>query len=406
MISHHLCSFEAEFQSLAKAWLPRTCDFEAWGFHQNWSADWQKEPDSSRFLVFQGRLTWNAAAIGLHEPTLREEMVPCALHGAKGLMEVMWDRKNGGWWWITDLNGGPLPMCKDQKHLYGISFALYGLAGALRLTGDPQVKAWLEEGWEWTDRHAHDEVSGGMRDALGVDGTVLTSPLHPDKPLDFLSAPFGGRSQNTALHVLEALTEVYKALPNPTTQARLEEMLEIVLTKMLLPGDWLAVMFTDAWQPTDFRASFGHDIEAAFLIIEARRALGRPRGREDEIAERIALASLKGLDEEQGGFWDSEWSKAKGMRKTWWAQAEALGALALFAARSGPNQSRFQAALENQWSFIERFVLDKANGGWIPDTDGAGKPFPDQGKSHAWQGAYHEIRGLINAINAAKHIDP
>lgn len=406
MISHHLCSFEAEFQSLAKAWLPRTCDFEAWGFHQNWSADWQKEPDSSRFLVFQGRLTWNAAAIGLHEPTLREEMVPCALHGAKGLMEVMWDRKNGGWWWITDLQGNPLPMCQDQKHLYGISFALYGLAAASRLTGDSQVKAWLEESWEWTDRHAHDEVNGGMRDALGADGRVLTSPLQPGKPLDFLGASFGGRSQNTALHVLEALTEVHKALPTTTTKDRLAEMLEIVLTKMLLPGDWLAVMFTEDWQPTDLRASYGHDIEAAFLIIEARRALGRPRGKEDEIAERIALASLKGLDEEQGGFWDSEWSKAKRMRKTWWAQAEALGALALFAARSGPNQSRFQAALENQWSFIERFVLDKANGGWIPDTDGAGKPFPDQGKSHAWQGAYHEIRGLINAINAAKHIDP
>lgn len=406
MLQSLLPSFSNELEDVARAWLPRVADFEGWGFHENWTFDWMKEPDDRRFLVFQGRLTWVAGALGLFYPHQKDVMSECALHGCRGLMEVMWDKKHGGWWWMTDPDGKPLSLSLEQKHLYGISFGLYGLASALRLTGDPQVKAWLEEAFAWTDISAHDELHGGMRDALSIEGIVLTRAIHPDYPRDFLGSPYGHRAQNTALHVLEALTEVYRALPNPTTQARLEEMLEITLTKMLLPEGWLGVQFTRDWTPTDIRPSYGHDIEAAFLIVEARRALGRPKGREDEIAEKIALTALAGVDEERGGFWDSAWTKARGTRKTWWAQAEALGAMALFAGRPGPNQEKFASAAQAQWRHILRFQVDKKHGGWIPDTNAVGEPFPDQGKSHRWQGAYHEVRGLMTAILAAQGTDP
>lgn len=400
-----LSQFEAELKTLADAWLPRTADLDQWGFHENWDEHWQKTPDESRFLVFQGRLTWVAGAIGLHYPEQKEAMAKLALHGAKGLMEVMWDKKNGGWWWRTDLQGNPLPSCLDQKHSYGNSFGLYGLASAYRLTGDPQVKEWLEEAFNWVDSHSHDKEHGGYRDALGADGRVLTSPVDPSQPIDFLGSSFGDKSQNTALHVLEALTEVYKAMPNPETKARLEEMLEITLTKMLLPGDWLAVRFNRDWTPIDTRPSWGHDIEAAFLIVEARRALGRPIGKEDEIAERIVMKSLEGLDEESGGFWDAIWSKESGRSKTWWAQAEAVGALALFAARKGRNADRFESAMQNIWAFTDQFFIDKEYGGWISYVTPQGAPYGGKEKSHEWQGVYHEIRGLINAVNAAKGID-
>ncbi len=405
MPSSLLPQFEKELDSLAKAWLPRVLDKEAWGFHQNWDETWQKAEDESRFLVFQGRLTWVAGAVGLYDPSQKASMSSYALHGARGLMEVMWDKDKGGWWWETDLSGRPLESCRDQKHTYGTAFGLYGLASALRLTGSPQVKAWLEEAFDWVDTHGHDKEHGGLRDALGADGRVLTSPLHPSQPIDFLSSSFGDKSQNTALHVLEALTEVYKAMPNPKTRERLEEMLDITLDKMLLPGGWLAVRFTRDWSPTDIRPSWGHDIEAAFLIVEARRALGRPIGREDAIAEAIVVKSLDGLDEEQGGFWDAIWNKESGKSKTWWAQAEAIGALALFAARPGPNQSRFSDALKNIWSFTDQNFIDKTQGGWISYVTPDGQPFGSKAKSHEWQGVYHEVRGLLNAVNAAKGID-
>lgn len=405
MPSSLLPQFEAELKNLSNAWLPKTADFEHWGFHENWDENWQKTPDEFRFLVFQGRLTWVAGALGIHYPEQKEAMSKLAIHGARGLMEVMWDKSNGGWWWRTDLLGNPLSSCIDQKHTYGSSFGLYGLASAYRLTGDTRVKAWLEEAFAWVDGHSHDREFGGYRDALGADGRVLTSPLDPSQPIDFLGSSFGDKSQNTALHVLEALTEVYKAIPNPVTKARLEEMLEVTLSKMLLRDDWLALRFNQDWTPIDTRPSWGHDIEAAFLIVEARRALGRPIGREDEVAERIALKSLDGLDTENGGFWDAIWGKESGQSKTWWAQAEAIGALALFAARHGREETKFQASLENVWEFTKKHFIDHDNGGWISYVTPNGAPYGSKAKSHEWQGVYHEIRGLINAINAAKGID-
>ena len=143
MIQSLLPAFTAELDSLCRAWLPRVADFDGWGFHENWSSDWKKEPDLHRFLVFQGRLTWVAGAVGLFYPDHKQVMAECALHGSRALMEVMWDKRYGGWWWMTELDGKPRQLTHDQKHLYGLSFGLYGLASALRLTGSPQVKAWL-----------------------------------------------------------------------------------------------------------------------------------------------------------------------------------------------------------------------------------------------------------------------
>ena len=47
---------------LTVRWYPRAVDREHGGFHQNFARDWSPRPDDSKFLVYQARMTWTAAA--------------------------------------------------------------------------------------------------------------------------------------------------------------------------------------------------------------------------------------------------------------------------------------------------------------------------------------------------------
>lgn len=405
MVKEFLPSLESEYERLTSAWLPRTFDPETGNFHQNWSHNWQPLRDTHRFLVFQSRLLWNTSAIGLFEPAKADAMSTIAVPAARAFWETFWDKKHGGFWWDTDLNGQPLDYCRDQKHLYGHAFAMYAMAKTIQLTGSPEMLANLEEAFEWIDSKAHDELNGGYYDALGLDGRILTSPVTASEPLDFLSSPFGDKDQNSHLHMLEALSEVHRVLPYPLVKARLDEMLEICVTKMLLPGNWLAYQFKPDYTPTSIRPSWGHDIEAAFLIIDARRSLGKPMGKEDEISDAIALKSLDGWDPEDGGLWEAIWCRDANSGKTWWAQAEALSTLAILGNRGGPNEDHYKQVFKRIWRFIQTYAADQEHGGWISEIDRPGTPANFQPKSYRWQGGYHEIRGVINAIQAIRGND-
>ena len=120
-------------------WFPRAVDTEHGGFHSNFTREWQSAPSEGKFSVFQGRQTWIAAQVALRRPDLRAQFLPIARHGLDYLNDVMWDREAGGFYWGLDDAGHVTPRYTDGKHLYGMSFCLYGLAAAYQATKDPRA---------------------------------------------------------------------------------------------------------------------------------------------------------------------------------------------------------------------------------------------------------------------------
>ena len=49
-------------EELTSHWYPHAVDREHGGFHQNFARDWSAHPDDNRFLVYQARMAWTAAA--------------------------------------------------------------------------------------------------------------------------------------------------------------------------------------------------------------------------------------------------------------------------------------------------------------------------------------------------------
>lgn len=389
-----LPGLEEEADRLCSAWLPRVVDAENGGFRENWDEAWNPLPDPDRFLVFQSRLTWVAGSVGQFYPERAEACRAAAAHGVKNLRRRFWDKEHGGFWWKVGLDGSLLPGLDNVKITYGTVFGIYGLAGASRLTQDPEHLAFAEEAFLWFDEHCHDPEHGGYFEVTNRAGDPIQSERRKGTP-----PPFGAKEQNSQLHVLEAFTELARASAHPLVRERLAEMVEVIAVRMKGPLGSTYVHTTRDWQPLNDSLSPGHDIEAAFLVLDAMKVLGWDDPKLRASAQELADAALEhGWEPQWGGMFDSVGAPYK----SWWPQAESLGALAVLHQEFGGPV--YGEKFVQQWEFIDQHLSDKEHGGWRVYVNYDGTVRGRNTKSDPWQGAYHEVRGMFNSILAARSL--
>jgi mannobiose 2-epimerase len=390
-------------ESYLPLWYPRCVDKVHGGFRQAFAEDWTPETDDNRFLVFQSRLTWVAATAAMYDPALKAAYLPYALHGLDYLDKVMTDRFAGGLFWQVDLAGRPMAPFGDEKHAYGLSFAIYASAAAYAATKEPRALALAQATFEWLDKNARDREHGGYFEALARDGRPLLAPpkgAPAPRFKDGIGTPYGYKSMNTHIHLLESVTALYRVAPEDRLRQRLEELLAIVRDRIAVEPGCLNYYFTPDWRAVPMHDSFGHDIETAFLLVEAAEALGRP---DDETvwraARRIVDHALEwGWDEKNGGFYNEgqAFAQAHDKSKVWWVQAEGLNALLLMHQRYGRETDRYWRAFAKQLRFIWHRQIDYERGGWYNETTADGTPKGDLSKASPWKEAYHDSRALMN----------
>src|SRR5262245_40205497 len=144
-----------------RVWFPRSIDRTSGGFYANFTRDWKPAPSEGKFSVFQGRMTWLAAQIALQRPDLKEQYLPWARHGLDFLTNVLWDKEHGGFFWGLDDQGKITASFTDGKHLYGMSFGLYGAAAAFQATHDEAAMELARKSFSWLEQHAHHTKHGG-----------------------------------------------------------------------------------------------------------------------------------------------------------------------------------------------------------------------------------------------------
>ncbi|MCD8731450.1 AGE family epimerase/isomerase, partial [Klebsiella pneumoniae] len=80
-------------------------------------------------------------------------------------------------------------------------------------------------------------------------------------------------TMNTHIHVLEAYTTLYRIWPDPQVRQSLDRLLSILHDRMFDPElGRLNVFFDKNWASLTDVTSFGHDIEASWLIQDAIEA--------------------------------------------------------------------------------------------------------------------------------------
>ncbi len=390
-------------------WFSRAVDNKNGGFHADFTREWKPAPSRGKFSVFQGRMTWVSAQIAMRRPELKNQYLPIAQHGVDYLSNTMWDKQYGGFYWGLGDDGKPSPAFANGKHLYGISFCLYGLAAAYQATHDPKTLALAQETFRWIDEHAHDSKNGGYFEWLTPEGKVIEAD--PDavalKEVNPAGFPIGYKSMNTHIHLLESFSQLYEVWKDDTLRQRLEELLAIVRDKICVELGVMNLYFTTDWRPIPDHDSYGHDIETAYLILEASEVLGHEH---DAKTERMAKMLVDhtiayAWDDTYGGIYNegTTFGKPEDTSKQWWQQVESLNALLMMHEKYGKENPEYFKLFQRQWDFIKNRQIDEKYRGLYASVqrDGTVTSFS---KAQMWKAAYHDGRAFSNVTARLKKL--
>ena len=378
------------------AWFPRCIDTAYGGFLSDFARDWTPTRSGGKFSVFQGRMTWVAAQVVRRRPDLRDRFLPVVRHGLEYLNGVMWDKIHGGFFWMLDDNGSIPPSSGDGKHLYGMSFCLYGAAAAYQATRDPRALELAQKAFRWIDGHAHDNEHGGYREQLTRDGKSMDSELDRGRAsgVGFI----GFKSMNTHIHLLESFTQLYEVWRDELVRIRLEELLTVTRDKVCAEPGVMNQFFTMDWRPIPDHDSYGHDVETAYLMLEAEEVLGK--GHDPKTGRMARMLVDHGLaygwDRTLGGFYrfGTTFGRPEDRQKEWWMQFEGLNALLLMHETHSRDTDAYFRAFQQQWQFIKRYQIDAEFHGVYEMIGQDGNPTVP-GKGRIWKAAYHDGRALL-----------
>lgn len=388
---------------ILKPWYPRSVDRERGGFIQDYTEDWTEKRDGNKTIVYQSRLTWMAAQVALSFPEKSKEYIAYSNHGLDFLADKMWDKENGGFYWSVDAAGKPTNERDGEKHLYGISFGLYAASVNYKATKNPKALELAKKTFEWIKKHAFDHDHWGYFEALTKAGEPILKPsIFPtDSQTDFIGTRYGMRSMNTHIHLLEAMTAYSEATPQYEGFEELLNMIVIVKNRIVVQPGCLNKFFNADWRPVPDLDSFGHDVETAYLLIEAQTTNAEPDTAAWILSRKIVDHALAfGWDEERGGFYDEGTTFRKVIEndKVWWVQAEGLNALLLMHEHYGDKNPKYGNAFLKEWAFIQKYQIDSKHLGWISYLEADGTPKAGQMKSDQWKDPYHQGRAVINCI--------
>jgi cellobiose epimerase len=396
-------------RDVLNVWFPRSLDNEHGGFRSNFSRDWKPFGRESKFSVFQGRMTWISSQIVVRRPELKQQYLPYVTHGIDCLTGTLWDKEKGGFYWGLAETGAISPFYTDGKQLYGISFAIYGLVSAYQATKDPRALEYAQKGFRWIDEHAHDAKNGGYFEYLSRDGHAYQA--HPESDTVELAPgsgfPVGYKSMNTHIHLLESFTQLYEVWKDGVLRERIQELLAIIRDKVCVDPGAMNLYFTNEWQAFPDHDSYGHDVEAAYLMLEAEDVLGKGHDPRTERMARMLVdhALHYGWDEKMGGFYGEGTTMGEPERKAkeWWVEFEGLNALLLMHERYGKQTDSYFKAFQLQWDFIQKYQIDSEYRGVYTLVGENGKPTVDI-KGSIWKGAYHDGRALLNVSERLNYL--
>lgn len=377
--------------NLLPFWRERCVDHDRGGFIAEMANDGTVREDAPRGLILNARLLWTFSA--LYRQLGDERDLELARRAFDILDSRFRDREHGGYVWRIDASGDPLDR---TKKIYGQAFCIYALSELHLATGEEEPLATAQQLFELIERHAYDAESGGYIEARAGDWSATDDLQLSDK--DMVAA----KSMNTHLHLLEAYTNLVFAIIDPRVVMRLDELIGIFgrhIIRRENGGFHLDHFFDQAWNLQSDTRTYGHDIEAAWLLCEAAEALRGEELRESANLWAIELARstlAEGLDADGGLAYEGRSGSVINGDRDWWCQAEAV--VGFWHAFELTREPAFADAAVGVWEFIKRAMVDEVHGEWFWRVHSDGAVDATEPKVSEWKGPYHSVRMCLEMM--------
>ncbi|MDB5149145.1 MAG: N-acyl-D-glucosamine 2-epimerase [Mucilaginibacter sp.] len=382
-----------ELKNILNYWLNHTVDEANGGFWGKIDNDNQVTAGAAKGSVLNARILWSFSAA--YNQNHDEAYLQAAKRAYDYIKVCFVDDEFGGVYWSVNYKGDKLD---TKKQVYANAFVIYALSEYYLASKLETVKEEAISLYHLLVDKSYDQDKTGYLEAF----TREWQPLGDLR----LSAKDANekKTMNTHLHVLEAYTNLYRIWPDDELKQQIETLVNNFFDHFIdAEAGHLVLFFDEDWNRRSHTVSYGHDIEATWLLLEAAGTIGnhemitRIRG----ICIAIAEATIQGLDAD-GGLW-YEYEPANDhliKEKHWWVQAEAMVGF-YNTWQVSANDKYLQLALNN-WAFVKDKILDKQNGEWFWGIKADGSIMPGEDKAGLWKCPYHNSRACIEIIKRIK----
>ena len=365
------------------------------GFVSNIDHSNQIDHEAPKGSVLNSRILW-AFSAGYHF-TGEDKYLQTADRAFDYFSRHFIDPLCGGVYWTVDAQGAPLD---TRKQIYALAFAVYGMSEYFLASGREEARQSAIAIYNSIVQHSYDERHGGYAEALTRDwGQAADLRLSPKDANE-------KKSMNTHLHLLESFANLLKIWDDAALRKRVIELLDI-FTKHIINSQshHLVLFFDELWNPRSALISYGHDIEASWLLLEAAAKTGDQSLLPviKQISLQLATASTTGLDHDGGLWYEYETANDHLVKeKHSWPQAEAMVGF-LNAWQLTGNRQFLDHSLRS-WQFIKEHVRDDRLGEWYWGVHADYSPMIEKEKAGLWKCPYHNTRACIEVMQRIANI--
>ena len=386
-------------ENILAYWMKYGLEKGGQGFYGAVDLNNQAVPGANKTSVLNARILWTfAAAANLYPGKGYEYLAHTAY---RVVNEDFRDQEHGGFYMELSADN---KVSNDIKHTYAQAFVIYSLSKYYEFHPVPEVLEKVQEIFRFLDKKTKDPEHPGYRESFTRDWNIYQENRMADN-----NEP---KSMNTHLHILEAYAAVYRIWKDDLVKMRLTELLEIFIGRIIREDGHLGIFFREDFTETESSkaiCSFGHDIEASWLIWEAAEILGDHSilAKTKPLILKMADAVLRvGVDKDGGLFLEStRFGSHVRTNKHWWLQAETLVGFMNAFQLSG--DQKYWDTVKLSWDFIDRHVIDHKGGEWFTKVNRLGQPYliePEDDPSpyyrndwkiDPWKCPYHNGRAMM-----------
>lgn len=379
----------AELDSILNYWSERTIDEKNGGFVGQIDFNDHLIANAEKGSVLNARILWTFSAS--YKTTRNENHKKLAKRAFEFLATNFYDTQFGGLFWSINEDKTP----KDTKNqIYALAFAIYGLSEYYAISKEERALEIAKNLYAKIQEHSYDKINKGYFEAFTRDWQPIDDLRLSEKDAN------EKKTMNTHLHIIEGYVNLYKVWKDEKLLVDIVELLETIEKYFInTETGHLRLFFDENWKEKPDVISYGHDIEAAWLLQQCAEISENETliANYKKHAIQIAEVTKEGLDAD-GGLW-YEYDPQKNeliAEKHWWPQAEAL--IGFYNAYQLTGKEEYLDIVYRNWKFIKKYMIDQKNGEWhwgVYDDYSIMK----KDKAGFWKCPYHNGRACLELIH-------
>ncbi|WP_298141152.1 AGE family epimerase/isomerase [Flavobacterium sp.] len=383
-----LDKIHVELHSILDYWEKNSIDEKFGGFIGEIDFNDVKNEFADKGSVLNTRILWSFSAA--YPVTKNPNHLAIAERAFRYIDKYFYDSEFVGIFWSLNHDGTP----KDTKNqIYALAFTIYGLSEFYKISKNQEALQLAINLYNSIEKYSYDEENEGYFEAFTRDWQPIEDLRLSDKDAN------EKKTMNTHLHIVEAYANLFQVWPDLELKDKIKKLLYVISIYFIDKNTWhLKLFFDENWVEKPDVISYGHDIEAAWLlqwcaeVIENKDLIEKYQ----KYAVEMARVTKEGIDIDGGLWYEFEPEENKLIsEKHWWPQAELW--IGMINAWQLTKDEEYLKITEKNFEFVQKYILDKQKGEWIWGINQDYSKI-EKDKAGFWKCPYHNSRACLELI--------